>query len=47
MILELIWVSASIWLCLFARLADGVSEPENEDVGDKYREFDAEDPNYQ
>ena len=46
MILELIWVSAIIRLCLFARLADGVSEPENEDVGDKYREFDTEDPNY-
>ena len=31
---------------MFARLADGVSEPENEDVGDEYREFDTEDPNY-
>jgi hypothetical protein len=25
-------------------LADGVNEPENEDVRGKYREFDAEDP---
>jgi hypothetical protein len=39
-----------IYLCLFvccARwvlLADGVNEPENEDVGDEYREFDAEEP---
>ena len=28
-------------------LADGVNEPENEDVGDEYHEFDAEDQNYQ
>ena len=28
-------------------LADEVNEPENEDVGGQYREFDAEDPNYQ
>jgi hypothetical protein len=25
-------------------LADGVNEPENEDVGGEYREFDAEEP---
>jgi hypothetical protein len=37
-----------IYLCLFvccARyvlLAKGVNEPENEDVGDEYREFDTE-----
>jgi hypothetical protein len=24
-------------------LADGVNEPENEDIGGEYREFDAED----
>lgn len=42
-----------IYLCLFACcarcvfLADGVNEPENEDVGGEYREFDAEDPDGQ
>ena len=33
-----------VCLCV---LADGGNEPENEDVGDEYREFDAEDPNCQ
>jgi len=35
-------------LCRSSRiLADGVNEPENADVGDEYREFDAEDPDCQ
>ena len=34
--------------CVCLRVpADGVNEPENEDVRDEYREFDAEDPNCQ
>ena len=43
----------NIYLCLFAcfdccvLLADGVNKPENEDVRDEYREFDAEDPDCQ
>jgi len=36
------------YLCPSSRiLADGVNEPENADVGDEYREFDAEDPDRQ
>ena len=39
-----------VFVCLSACLrvlADGVNEPENEDVGGEYREFDPEDPNYE
>jgi hypothetical protein len=34
-------------VCLLCSLADGVNEPENEDVGGEYREFDAEKPDCQ
>jgi hypothetical protein len=53
MILELIWIYVNIYICLFAccgrcvLLADEVNEPENEDVGGEYREFDTEDLNFQ
>jgi len=37
-------------LCLYRSsriLADGVNDPKNDDVGDKYHEFDGEDPDCQ
>ena len=40
----------SVLVCLLQSLhslADGVNEPDNEDVGGEYREFDPEDPNYE
>ena len=46
--MELIWIYMIIYLCRSSRiLVDGVNEPENENVGDEYREFDAEDPDCQ
>jgi hypothetical protein len=32
----------SVFVCLLRSLANGVNEPENEDVGGEYREFNAE-----